>query len=220
MTDRSPIVEPLAPSRYKVQFTASAELQEKLERLQALTPGADLAAVIERAVSERLERLEARRFAQVKKARNQVEESETRPSSRYIPAPIRRTVYQRDGGRCTYLDAAGRRCTARRNLEYHHHGRPYGRGGDHSVENLRLCCKAHNALLAEQEYGRETMNRFRRSPDRVSESRGGYRLARQPSRTRSRPRGVGPSRASAPTPPPSGGLARSTSNGYSKGSPT
>jgi hypothetical protein len=29
-------VEPLSPARYKVQFTASAELQDKLERLQAL----------------------------------------------------------------------------------------------------------------------------------------------------------------------------------------
>jgi hypothetical protein len=208
MTDRPPVVEPLAPSRYRVQFTASARLQEKLERLQALTPGADLAAIIEHAVSERLERLEARRFARVKKARKQVEESETRPSSRYIPAPIRRAVDQRDGGRCTYTDAAGRRCTARRNLEYHHHGRPYGRGGDHSVANLRLCCRAHNALLAEQEYGREMMNRFRRSPDRVSESRAGYRLARQPSSTRSRPRAARPSRASAPTPTASGGLGR------------
>ena len=32
----APVVQPLSPGRYKVQFTASAELQEKLERLQAL----------------------------------------------------------------------------------------------------------------------------------------------------------------------------------------
>jgi hypothetical protein len=177
---RPAVVEPLAPSRYKVQFTASSALQRKLERLQALTPGADLAQIIEQAVTERLERLEAKRFARVKRPRKQVEEAETRPSSRYIPAPIRRAVHERDGGRCTYVDAAGRRCTARRNLEYHHHGRPYGRGGDHSVDNLRLCCKVHNALLAEQAYGREVMSRFRRSPDRVSESTGGYGCGRQP----------------------------------------
>ena len=29
------IVQPLSPGRYKVQFTASAELNDKLERLQA-----------------------------------------------------------------------------------------------------------------------------------------------------------------------------------------
>ena len=60
---RQALVEPLSPARYKVQFTASAELHDKLERLQALmrseVPGGDLAAIIERAVTEKLERLEA-----------------------------------------------------------------------------------------------------------------------------------------------------------------
>ena len=64
------VVEPLAPSRYKVQFTASAQLKDKLERLQALlrseVPDGDLGAVIERAVTEKLERLEARRFAKTR----------------------------------------------------------------------------------------------------------------------------------------------------------
>ena len=61
------IVQPLSPGRYKVQFTASTELHDKLERLRALMGGrgqdGDLAAVIEQAVTEKLERLEARRFA-------------------------------------------------------------------------------------------------------------------------------------------------------------
>jgi len=45
-----PVVGPLAPSRYKIQFTASGELRNKLERLQELTPS-DLAAAIEAAVT-------------------------------------------------------------------------------------------------------------------------------------------------------------------------
>lgn len=44
------VVEPLAPTRYKVQFTVSAELHNKLERLTALMPGADLASIVEAAV--------------------------------------------------------------------------------------------------------------------------------------------------------------------------
>ena len=64
------VVEPLAPSRYKVQFTASAQLKDKLERLQALlraeVPDGDLGAVIEKAVTEKLDRLEARRFAKTR----------------------------------------------------------------------------------------------------------------------------------------------------------
>ena len=57
-------IEPLAPARYKVCFTASAELREKLERLQALmrspVPDGDLAQLIDIAVSEKLERVEAK----------------------------------------------------------------------------------------------------------------------------------------------------------------
>ena len=66
-TSRPAVVEPLSPARYKVQFTASAELHDKLERLQALlrsqVPDGDLGAIVDLAVSETLERLEARRFA-------------------------------------------------------------------------------------------------------------------------------------------------------------
>ena len=64
--------DPLSSSPWRqvatrVQFTASAELHGKLERLQALmrseVPDGDLATIIERAVTEKLERLEARRYA-------------------------------------------------------------------------------------------------------------------------------------------------------------
>jgi hypothetical protein len=58
-----PVLQPLSPGRYKVQFTASAEFHRKLERLRALmgarVQDGDLAAVIEQAVTEKLERLEA-----------------------------------------------------------------------------------------------------------------------------------------------------------------
>jgi hypothetical protein len=58
-----PVVQPLALERYKMTFTASTELREKLERLQALMDD-DLAAVIEAAVTEKIERLEAKRYAE------------------------------------------------------------------------------------------------------------------------------------------------------------
>jgi hypothetical protein len=38
----------------------------KLERLQELVPGADLATLVEQAVTEKLERLEARRFGRTR----------------------------------------------------------------------------------------------------------------------------------------------------------
>ncbi len=33
-----------------------------------------------------------------------------------------------------------------------HHRHPYGYGGDHSVDNVALPCRAHNRFLAEIDY--------------------------------------------------------------------
>jgi hypothetical protein len=161
------VVEVLATARYKVSFTASRELREKLERLQALLHG-DLAAVIGAAVTEKLERLDAKRYAETKSPRKTLEETDTSPKGRYMPAALRRFVCERDGNQCTFVDASGRRCTERRGLEFHHRD-PYGLGGDHSPDNVCLMCHAHNAYLAELDYGRETMDKYRRR-DRVSDA--------------------------------------------------
>ena len=84
------VVQPIAPARWKVQFTAGTELRDKLERLRALmrssVPDGDLATIIEEAVTEKLERLEAKRFAKTKAPRKSVEDTDTSASSRYIPA--------------------------------------------------------------------------------------------------------------------------------------
>jgi hypothetical protein len=166
------VVEPLAPSRYKIQFTATGELRDKLERLQALMEG-DLASVIEAAVTEKLEKIEAKRYGTSKRPRKSVEECETWPSSRYIPAPVRRLVSQRDGGRCTFKDGSGRRCTEHRGLEFHHDD-PFARGGGHDPSAVRLLCNTHNLLFAERDYGKHVIDSYRRKDGRVSEPAPSY----------------------------------------------
>ena len=156
------VVEPLAPSRYKAQFTASAELKDKLERLQALlcseVPDGDLGAIIDRAVSEKLDRLEARRFAKSRQLSSNedgraIQARALAPHSGGDPA---RGARQRDGGRCRYVDEAGRRCPERHRLEYHHL-HPFGMGGGHTLENVRLMCRTDNLFLAEHDYGPEAI---------------------------------------------------------------
>ena len=110
-------VTPLSPARYKVQFTASAGLREKLERLQALTRE-DLATLIEAAVTEKLGRLEAKRFGMTKIPRTSLEETDTSPRSRHLPASVRRSVRERDGDQCTFALRTGGRCPERRGLEF------------------------------------------------------------------------------------------------------
>lgn len=61
-----------------------------------------------------------------------------------------------DGARCTYVDDSGQRCRETALLELHHK-QPFARGGPATVENLHLRCRAHNALAAEQDFGRAFM---------------------------------------------------------------
>ncbi|MDE0220842.1 MAG: HNH endonuclease, partial [Spirochaetaceae bacterium] len=65
-------------------------------------------------------------------------------TGRAIPAAVRRQVWQRDGGRCSYLDRkTGRRCNSRHLIEIDHI-LPYALGGGADPVNLRLLCRAHH----------------------------------------------------------------------------
>lgn len=202
-------MEALAPARYRVQFTADAELRDQLERLQALmrssVPDGDLGTLIKMAVAEKLERLEAQRFAKTKRPRKSLDETDMTPKSRHVPAAVRRRVHERDEGQCAYVNAQGKRCQTRERLEFHHDGTPYARGGDHSPDNIRLMCRVHNALLAEQEYGQEKMTRHRRSRSHGDESRA--TCSNGPPLRVAGPQGAAherksPARARAPSPTP------------------
>ena len=165
-------VTPLAPARYKVQFSAGADFRDKLERLQNLMR-ADVTTAIEAAVTEKLARLEAKRFGLTGAPRKHLDETDTAPCSRYLPAAVRRHVRARDGDQCTFTLRSGHRCAERRNLEFHHR-EPYARGGTHDPENVHLMCRQHNAHVAELDYGKERMSRYRRQSDRVSERASEY----------------------------------------------
>ena len=74
------------------------------------------------------------------------ERSATRPGtpSRYIPVAVKREVWRRDQGCCSYVDRhSGRRCGSRYRLEIDHIV-PFALGGDAHPSNLRLCCEAHH----------------------------------------------------------------------------
>ena len=65
-------------------------------------------------------------------------------SGRSIPAAVRREVWRRDQGCCSYVDRhTGRRCGSRFFLEIDHIV-PVARGGGAEPANLRLRCSAHH----------------------------------------------------------------------------
>ena len=72
--------------------------------------------------------------------------------SRYIPAPVWRAVWRRDGGCCSYVDPhSGRRCGSRFLLQLDHIV-PFALGGSAEPGNLRVYCAAHNRFH-HREYG-------------------------------------------------------------------
>ena len=79
--------------------------------------------------------------------------------TRNIPAAVRDKVFKRDGGKCTFAGNNGNRCNSTWNLQIDHIV-PFAKGGDNSLENLRLLCERHNKLEAERAYGKEFMKRY------------------------------------------------------------
>src|SRR6185436_16861463 len=69
----------------------------------------------------------------------------------HIAAAVKREVWVRDRGCCTFVGASGRRCSARGALEFHHR-HPYAAGGEATVENIALRCAAHNRYEADVFY--------------------------------------------------------------------
>jgi hypothetical protein len=77
--------------------------------------------------------------------------------ARHIPASVKRAVWERDGGRCTFVGENGHRCDSRTRLEYDH-VEAVGSGGHATIKGLRLRCRAHNQYEAEKRFGRDFLN--------------------------------------------------------------
>jgi 5-methylcytosine-specific restriction endonuclease McrA len=151
-------IEPLSEARYRVELTASTELRDKLERARDLmrhrNPSGDLAVVVERALDALLERLEKERLG--KTARPQRTVRASKPG--HVPQAVRREVFERDGEQCTFLDEDGHRCPSRTLLELDH-VESRALGGSDEASNLRVRCRPHNLLHAEQVFGKEHVAR-------------------------------------------------------------
>jgi hypothetical protein len=170
----------LSADRFSVNFTADSEFhpfgcseaaRELLEEVGALLshsePKAELLTVMRRGPEALRSDLLKKRFGVGRKPRS-VRLRGTSGSrwasesldlggserSRHVAAAVAREVYVRDEGRCTFCAEDGRRCGERRLLQLDH-VIPYAEGGDATVVNLRLRCRAHNLHTALAHFGRE-----------------------------------------------------------------
>ena len=149
---RPPIIRPLAPERYKVQFMIGPDTHRKLRDVQELIrhtiPNGDIAQIFDRAITVLLQHVERRRIAGKPRARSAVD---AKPTGRHIPAATKRAIWARDRGQCAFIGERGR-CEERGFLEFHHVV-PFAAGGETSASNLELRCRAHNAYEARQHFG-------------------------------------------------------------------
>lgn len=158
---RAAVVTPLGLERYRVQFTATAEFCDKLRLAQDLLrhqiPDGDLAEILDRALAVLLEALARERFATSDRPRKRGADQSGRSATgtRHISAEVKRAVWLRDGGRCAFVGHSGRRCNTRGFLEFHHIV-PYAEGGEATVKNIELRCRAHNQYEAALHFGEDS----------------------------------------------------------------
>ena len=78
------------------------------------------------------------------------------PCGRRPTRAMKRKVYERDGGRCTYVSPDGHRCSARSRLQFHHI-EAWALGGETTIELITLRCRVHNFHQAVRDFGAEFM---------------------------------------------------------------
>ena len=173
----TPAPSPLGGGRFRVQFTASQALCDRFREAQALLrhqlPNGDMAEIFGRALTLLVQDAKRKRFAQTSGRRRSDAARKSGAPSRHIPANIKRAVCARDGSRCAFVGANGRRCGSRDFLEFHHRD-PWARTKRHSTEGIELRCRGHNRYAAVQDYGAAYMARFARrehSPRRECDER-------------------------------------------------
>ena len=81
--------------------------------------------------------------------------SKAKKINRVIPSSLRKHIWERDEGRCTYVHPQTRRKCSSKHLLQIDHIRPFSLGGKSEVNNLRLLCAGHNRLRSEKTFGRK-----------------------------------------------------------------
>jgi hypothetical protein len=151
--------EATSPERFLIQLTVSKGTHEKLRHAQSLLshaiPTGNVAQVLDRALDSLIVSLERQKLGAKTSPQRRPHSSARR---RYVPAQVRRAVWDRDQGQCTFVAPNGKRCSARRFLEFDH-VEPVARGGMATATGLR--CRAHNQYEAERAFGAAFMFRKR-----------------------------------------------------------
>ena len=118
--DQRARVARLAPERFGLQVTIARETHDKLRHAQELLghalPAGDIGKALDRVLDALIEQLDRQMFSA--SVRSQAASRRHSGNPRDVPAAIRREVWRRGDGMCTFLNKAGYRCDARMRREH------------------------------------------------------------------------------------------------------
>jgi len=156
-------VVPVAMDRVRIGFDAGMAVMRLIDRARQVLrhkyPEGRLEDVMKEALEILLDRKDPQRRLTLKPAAvvrdAGAPEAASRPrflsgrtAGRYIPAWVKRAVWERDEGRCAWRFDDGLVCGSKDWIEYDH-VRPFAKGGrSDTPRNVRLLCRLHNGLAA------------------------------------------------------------------------
>ncbi|ABC80634.1 HNH endonuclease [Anaeromyxobacter dehalogenans] len=151
-------VDWLDSDQARMHLTVSKAFLKKLEAardaLSHSMPGASRENVLEAALDLLLDDRARRKGITARPQKN------VRPSKPdHIPAHVRREVWARDGGRCTFVLPSGETCGSTHQLELDHVVLR-ARGGASTADNLRIRCRGHNLAEARRVFGDAFMDAY------------------------------------------------------------
>ena len=166
-------IKPLTESHTELRLIVNEETLKKFEKLRDLLAhqnpegsyGKLLDLIAEMALDQvdparKEARIQSRKVDTKKLVATPVDSDKSKSPALAISASVRRQVYLRDGGQCTYQDPkTGRTCGSTFKLEMDHIV-PKALGGTSESQQLQLRCRNHNLWEAVSKLGKETMSRF------------------------------------------------------------
>ncbi len=150
-------IAPVGMDRVRIGFDADASVTTLILRARQVLrhkyPEGRLEDVLREALEVLLERRDPQKRLELRCAKAGGAAPPPKPRmprlGRYIPARVKRAVWERDEGRCAWRHPDGTPCGSRDWLEFDH-VKPFARGGrSDSPRNIRLLCRLHNRMAAE-----------------------------------------------------------------------
>ena len=151
-------VLPTAPQRHLFQCAIGEQLRamfaEARDLMSHQNPSGNYEAVLIEAFALLIPALKKQKFAT------------SGTGDRRISSDVKKKVWERDGGRCTFEGEGGRRCDSTWMVQFDHIDL-VAWGGGATVDKMRCLCRVHNQLEAERQLGAGFMEEKRREAAEV-----------------------------------------------------